>query len=105
GHSLLATRLVSRIRSALGVEVSTRMLFEASTVAALSQRLAEPLQALSSLKPLLPIRAQGSLPPLFCLPPGGGLGWWYIGLARHINPQRPLYALQSPNLLEETPLP
>ncbi|MEH6413517.1 non-ribosomal peptide synthase/polyketide synthase [Pseudomonas sp. CGJS7] len=100
GHSLLATRLVGRIRHTLGVEVSTRMLFEAPNIAALSERMAEPLQALSSLQAVVPIRAQGSLPPLFCLPPGGGLGWWYRGLTRYLDPQRPIYALQSASLID-----
>ena len=40
GHSLLATRLISRIRTSLDVEVAIRVLFEAPTVEALSQRLA-----------------------------------------------------------------
>ncbi|WND83122.1 non-ribosomal peptide synthase/polyketide synthase [Lysobacter capsici] len=100
GHSLLATRLVGRIRHTLGVEVSARLLFESPTIAALSERMAEPLQALSALEPVVPIRAQGNLPPLFCLPPGGGLGWWYRGLTRYLDPQRPIYALQSASLID-----
>ena len=69
GHSLLATRLVSQIRSAFGVELRIRTLFEAPTVAQLAPRLNAQSSPESAFEQLLPLRSQGSLPPLFCAHP------------------------------------
>ncbi|MBC3840345.1 alpha/beta fold hydrolase [Streptacidiphilus sp. 4-A2] len=49
-------------------------------------------------EPLLPLRTSGSLPPLFCLHPVGGLSWCYSGLLRSLDPEQPVYGLQTRGL-------
>ncbi|MFE7076904.1 amino acid adenylation domain-containing protein [Streptomyces sp. NPDC057620] len=104
GHSLLATRLIGRVRATLGVEISIRSLFEAPTVALLAERLLDPAQD-NPLATLLPLRTTGSRPPLFCVHPAGGLAWSYGGLLPHLDPDQPVYGLQTPNLDGRAPFP
>jgi thioesterase domain-containing protein/acyl carrier protein len=100
GHSLLATRLIGRIRTTLDVKLAIRSLFEAPTVEALVARLNDGGPQHSPLEALLPLRASGPLPPLFCIHPGGGLGWSYSGLMRHVPADRPIYALQARGIMQ-----
>jgi amino acid adenylation domain-containing protein len=100
GHSLLAARLTARIREELGVQIGLRALFETPTVALLADRINAEGRAESTdgLGELLPLRTGGTRPPLFAVHPGGGLGWCYSGLARHLDRDRPLFALQARGL-------
>ncbi|MCZ4516108.1 amino acid adenylation domain-containing protein, partial [Streptomyces sp. ActVer] len=94
GHSLLAVKLVSRIRSIMGVDVSLHMLMETPSVAGLAHRLSLPATN-DSLRMLLPIRTHGSRPPLFCVHPRSGLSWCFAPLAGFVPPGMPLYGLQA----------
>ncbi|MEV0251354.1 amino acid adenylation domain-containing protein [Nocardia sp. NPDC050712] len=47
---------------------------------------------------LLPIRADGAEPALFCIHPSSGMSWTYLGFAETLAPGRPIYGLQAPDL-------
>ncbi|HSA51859.1 MAG TPA: thioesterase domain-containing protein, partial [Yinghuangia sp.] len=102
GHSLLAVRLVGAIRRSGIVDdpasVTVATVMTTPTPAALAKRLRTDPESDPSLAPLLALRPDGELPPLFCVHPGFGLAWSYAALLPHISPGRPVYGLQSPIL-------
>ncbi|MGW0890423.1 amino acid adenylation domain-containing protein [Saccharopolyspora sp. NPDC002578] len=103
GHSLLAARLIARIDEALGVKLNVGSLFAAPTVAGLGARVRTGGKG-DALGILLPLRTEGAKEPLFCVHPAAGLAWPFSGLMKHIDPQRPLYGLQSRGLDEPAPV-
>lgn len=101
GNSLLAARLVARIRATLGVELPIGALFQASSPAALATRLHEPGSGggdEEALGVLLPLRAGGARTPLFVFHPAGGISWCYSGLLAALGPDQPVHGLQARGL-------
>lgn len=104
GHSMLAMRLLSRVRAVMGLDVSVRSLLQAPTVAGILAASGAH-DAAEDFGVLLPLRTGDGNSPLFCVHPATGLAWSYAGLAAHLPPTVPLYGLQAPGLTEGAGMP
>ncbi|OSC76786.1 non-ribosomal peptide synthetase [Streptomyces sp. BF-3] len=106
GDSIVSIQLTSRIRSVFGIELSNQSIFQAPTVAGLAELIGVGSKEQGAgFEVMLPLRAGGERPPIFCLHPVGGVGWMYTGLMRHLHRDYPLYSVQARGLAEEEPLP
>ncbi|MEU8774462.1 amino acid adenylation domain-containing protein [Streptomyces sp. NPDC048606] len=104
GHSMLAMRLLSRLRTDMGLDVTVRSLLRAPTVSGILAA-AGTHDPGEDLAVLLPLRSVTGARPLFCVHPATGLAWSYAGLAAHLPPAVPLYGLQAPGLAEGADAP
>jgi amino acid adenylation domain-containing protein len=92
GHSLLAVRLIARIREECGAAVSLGALFEAPTVEHLAGIVRRGGRAFS---PLVPLQTGGAEAPIFFVHQAGGNVMAYLELARCVGRHRPFYGIQS----------
>ncbi|OUS92705.1 non-ribosomal peptide synthetase [Rhodococcus sp. NCIMB 12038] len=105
GNSLTAVRVVSALEASTGVAVSLQTVMTDPTPSSIAARMssAEPERD-GALDVVFPIRTAGEGRPLFCIHPIVGLAWCYTGLTSRIDPDRPIYGLQSPAIAgEDTP--
>ncbi|MEV7961676.1 non-ribosomal peptide synthetase [Oerskovia paurometabola] len=99
GHSLLAMRAVSMVRTRLGRPLGVGVLVTAPTVEAIVAHWDAPETAPFAGTLTLRAPSTGSeAAPLFCLAPAGGLGWSFASLVPHVPAGTAVHALQSPRL-------
>ncbi|GHA69155.1 hypothetical protein GCM10010372_80720 [Streptomyces tauricus] len=115
GDSMRAVVLAGRLRQAGVLDVPAAHLLAAPTVAGVlatsggdegndgddrgGQDGRDASRAApSALGPLLPLRAQGTATPLFCIHPGAGVSWRYTGLLPHLGGDQPVHGIQAVGL-------
>ena len=94
GHSLLATQAVTRVRSALGVELPLRALFEAPTPAELASRVEAAMKAERGAvaPPIVPVPRVGPMPLSFAQE--------RLWLIHELDPTDPSYVVPYPARFE-----
>lgn len=97
GHSLLAARLMHCVGQALGMTLPLAVLFQAPTIEKLAAVLQQDALSQHWLS-LVPIQPSGFKPAFFCVHGVGGNVLNLRALARHMNPDYPLYGLQAQGL-------
>ena len=103
GDSMRAVLLAGRLRQTGVLDVPAATLLASPTVAGVLAAAGGPAgqtpgATSSALGPLLPLRAEGSAAPLFCVHPGAGVAWRYTGLLPHLGGDQPVYGIQAAGL-------
>ncbi len=97
GDSILAVQLFAQIEQVFQVKLPVATLFEAPTIADLSQILNREAPR-SRWPSLVTIQPKGSRPPFFCMHGAGGNVLIYRELSKQLGDDQPFYGLQSQGL-------
>jgi amino acid adenylation domain-containing protein len=99
GDSLLAIRMLARLRKILKQELPLSIIIEAGTI----ERLALVLKdkgAVINKPPLVALRPKGSRAPFFCVHPRSGRVLGLLPVAQYMGEDQPFYGIQDPNTIE-----
>jgi len=95
GHSLLAARLFARLDEELGRSPTLAILFVAPTVRQLADHYRAEARPDQPARALVPLRSEGTRPPVYFLPGVFGNVVGYADLVNALGPDQPFYGLQS----------
>lgn len=97
GHSLLAVRIMAELERLVNMRLPLATFLQAPTIGDLADVLRKE-DWKPSWSSLTPIRAGGSKPPLFLMHSHGGNVLEYYPLAKYLEADQPVYALQARGL-------
>lgn len=101
GDSMLAVTLFVEIEEKFGRWLPLYHLIDSPTIEKLALRIEAEADS-SGLKYLVPIRAEGNLPPLFCFHAAGGNILNYLELANALGEDQPVYGLQMRGVADKS---
>jgi amino acid adenylation domain-containing protein len=99
GHSLLAVGLMAKIQRKFDKKISVTVLFQNATI----QKLAALIDGYCEDKTtnwtsLIPVKTKGTKPPIYLVHGGGLHVLFYQALAKNLEEDQPVYALQAHGL-------
>jgi amino acid adenylation domain-containing protein len=94
GDSLLGVVLVVAIEEKLGTELPVSVLLQAPTIRNQADMIRNN-RTDQAFSPIIPIRTEGSLPPLFFVPGKGGYPTRIRHLSKTLDTEIPVYAMQD----------
>jgi thioesterase domain-containing protein len=95
GHSILAVKMMSRIKRVFGKSLPLNALFESPTVELLAKHIEDADRSLGP-HTIVSIQASGSRPPIFWIPGGAALGLFRLtNIVTRLGPDQPVYGLGS----------
>lgn len=97
GHSLRAVRLMATLKKDLGVHLPLSALISCPTPRSMAE-IIESKNTNNLWKCLVPIRPKGSKMPLYLIHGAGLNVLLYQSLGNHLDPDRPIYAMQAKGL-------
>jgi thioesterase domain-containing protein len=84
------------VNRVFGVDLPVATLFEGATVRHMARAVGEQARAgAGAPSSVVPLRATGTHPPLFCIHPADRRVFGYLGVARHLGPEQPVHGLRD----------
>ncbi len=99
GHSLMAARIMLRLRAASGCDLPLRILFERQTASGIAEAIDALARSPSSTqRAIVPLQPHGEGIPVFAVGGHNGDVFCYHTLVQHLGDHQPFYGLEPPGL-------